>query len=47
MSLKWMLLLLALIVGRAGDCFCVTALEAKLPDGAWPYFAKKPLTQPE
>ena len=31
MSLKWMLLLLALIVGRAGDCFCVTALEANCP----------------
>jgi very-short-patch-repair endonuclease len=48
MTLKWMLVLLVVIVVALAFATALVRSKRGVPDdGAWPFFAKKPLTQPE
>lgn len=47
MALKWMLMLLVVIVVALAIAAALGRSKPGAPDGTWPFFAKKPLTQPE
>jgi hypothetical protein len=47
MTLKWALLALVVVVVVAAILTVLLRTKRATPEGAWPFFAKKPLTQPE
>jgi very-short-patch-repair endonuclease len=47
MSLKWMLAVLVIVVVALAIAAVLVRSKRAASDGPWPFFAKKPLTQPE